>query len=204
MSESVYVISDPQQAYLEVARKLFKQVIRDRHAFNVGMLLPFEVQKSLVEYDSFPFFVGHTNQTLHKILPSTGLAYPSRREMDGAYADFVPKLIITFEHAKMMLYGNDLTVTWNELLLSCTRKVATSPHRDNSSLGWRVVFAITVNTGGKDFLCLRVIYHPAVNFLSQEGPEYSPLIANCLFMASVRIFLRPSFSALSSIYSRSS
>ena len=86
--------------------------------------------------------------------------------MDVAYADFVPKLIVTFKHAKMMLYGNDLTVTWNKLLLSCTREVATSSHRDDSSLGWGVIFSITVNARSEDLSRLRIIYHSSVNFLS--------------------------------------
>src|SRR5258706_2283228 len=121
--------------------------------------------------------------------------------MDVAYADFVPKLIVSFKHAKMMLYGDDLTVAWNKHLLSCTRVVATRSHRHDSTLGWGVIFSITVNARSEDLSRLRIIYHSSINLFSVEGTKCSPLIANRLFMPSVSIFFRPRFSPLSSMNS---
>src|SRR5258706_11538868 len=166
------------------------------------MLLPFEVQDSLIEYDPFPLFVEHTNQALCEILPLTGSVRPlsgNGRSLRGLR----PKAHRHLQACKDVAVWDDLTVAWNKHLLSCTREVATSSHRHDSSLGWGVIFSITVNARSEDLSRLRIIYHSSINLFSVEGTKCSPLIANRLFMASVSIFLRPSFSALSSMYSRS-
>jgi hypothetical protein len=103
-----------------------------------------------------------------------------------------------------MLYWNNVTMSWNQLLIGSACQVAACTHGNHGSFWGRVILPIAMNTAGHHLLCLRIVWVIVFSFIMNEKWWNQPLIANCLFIASLRIFLRPSFSALSSIYSKSS
>lgn len=73
------------------------------------------------------------------------------------HPNFVPDIIVCFQHGEMMLYWYDKTMTRNKLIVRSTRQIYASAHRGNRRLRWRIVFAIAECTLCEDFLCLLVV-----------------------------------------------
>jgi hypothetical protein len=73
------------------------------------------------------------------------------------YLDLVPNIIITLEHAQMVLYGYNDAVALYQLLAYGAGEVSTSAHCDDWGSWRRVVFAIAEGTARKNLLCPLVI-----------------------------------------------
>jgi hypothetical protein len=138
----------------------------------------------------------------------------------GTHFDFVPDVVVAFEHRQVVLDRHDEAVPVHELVLDRAREVDARAKRDDGRLRRRVVLPeaerarrehllrpLVVCDGGAGQRCNSRTNGTKKNRDEREqrrkkearGGGRAPLIANWRFIASVRIFFRPSFSALSSM-----
>jgi hypothetical protein len=138
----------------------------------------------------------------------------------GTHFDFVPDVVVTFEHRQVVLDRHDEAVPVHELVLDRAREVDARAKRDDGRLRRRVVLPEAERARGEHLLRPLVVCDACaaqgqgqrktapnetggrergVRQRQSERGRRAPLIANWRFIASVRIFFRPSFSALSSM-----
>src|SRR5258706_3271013 len=129
------------------------------------MLLPFEVQDSLIEYDPFPLFVEHTNQALCEILPLTGSVRPlsgNGRSLRGLRPKAHRHLQACKDDAVWGRFDSGLEQAPAELYTRGSNEFP-SP-RQQPWVGSHLLHNSERKKRGLS--PLRIIYHSSVNFLS--------------------------------------
>lgn len=131
-----------KQTNLEITRHNFILIPRKRNAFDACMSLLFKRNNSLVEDDTLVFFCEHTHETFHKILRNqekSGIETYVLRLKKNPYPDFIPNVIVAFEHIQMVLNRDNETMSIYQFVIHRAREVHSSAHSHYRSFWWRII-----------------------------------------------------------------
>lgn len=106
MVRSDYTLHDLRKIYLEVSGHLVVLLPRQRHTFNDSMLLPLERDDGFIEENTFIVFSEHPHQRFHEVLFRSCMVNGASKygDLGMNYLDFVPNIVVPFQHCKVMLY----------------------------------------------------------------------------------------------------
>lgn len=129
-------------AHLEVCRQVLEEVERDGHALDHCMLLPLQVKHGLVEYHALVLVVEHLHEALHEVLRENNSVQHVRVRKTLSYFDFVPNVVVRFQHAEVVLYRNDVTMTIHKVFRQRAGEIRPGTHGNHSCLRRGVVLAV--------------------------------------------------------------